>query len=357
MAVCDATTSSAADAPTVPGGTDAARGDRPLLCVVIDTEEEFDWSAPFDRASRGVTNIAHQDRAQALFARYGITPTYVIDHPVAATADAAATLKGYQDAGSALIGAHLHPWVNPPYDEAVTRRHSYPGNLPAALERAKLAVLTETIAKAFGHRPTIYKAGRYGLGPNTPAILADLGYEIDASVVPYTSFAADTGPDFTAEGPWVHGLAGAPGVMELPLSVGFAGALRGRGRALFPRLSGRRGMALRLPGIAARSGLLERIRLSPEGADADDHIRLVRALHHDGVRVFSYTYHSPSMVPGHTPYVRTPADLDRFLSEMERFFAFFFGGFGGVATTPPQVRALWRAGVLSDGAVPGDPTP
>jgi len=39
---------------------------KPLLQVVVDTEEEFDWAAPFNRASTAVTSIDAQPLAQAL---------------------------------------------------------------------------------------------------------------------------------------------------------------------------------------------------------------------------------------------------------------------------------------------------
>src|SRR3546814_6885075 len=97
-------------------------------------------------------------------------------------------------------GTHLHPWVNPPFQEVVNATNSYPGNLPPELEHAKLAALTEAIAGAFGARPVVYKAGRYGVGPATAGILEALGYRIDVSVVPFTDFSDDGGPDFSAAG-------------------------------------------------------------------------------------------------------------------------------------------------------------
>ena len=33
------------------------REQRPILLVVVDTEEEFDWSAPFDRRNTDVTHL------------------------------------------------------------------------------------------------------------------------------------------------------------------------------------------------------------------------------------------------------------------------------------------------------------
>ncbi len=312
----------------------------PLLLVVIDTEEEFDWSKPLSQGNRGVTSIAGQERAQAIFRKHDIVPTYVVDYPVATTDLSLKVLKEFLDDGGCAIGAHLHPWVNPPFQEQVGARTSYPGNLPAPLEREKLARLTEAISDGFGVRPTMYKAGRYGLGPSTAQALEDLGYRIDASVVPFTSFADDGGPDFTHVGfqPYWFGSAGT--LLELPLSVGFYGWLKSAGRVLYPRLSSPAGMRLRAPGVLSRCRALERIRLTPEGADHAAHRRLTESLLAEGCRVFSFTYHSPSLVPGHTPYVRDDRDLSRFLATMDRYFDYFIGELGGRPATPSEVYAL-----------------
>lgn len=313
--------------------------------MIVDTEEEFPWHRPLSRNQRAVTNIPAQARAQTIFAEYGIVPTYVVDDPVARDPDATAFLRALLAAGTCEIGAHCHPWVNPPDEERVTPANSYPGNLPADLERRKLASLTETISGAFGRRPRVYKAGRYGLGPNTPGILRDLGYAVDASVVPRTSFAADGGPDFRDAAPYPAALAGKPDLLELPLTVGFTGALRRGGTATFERIRRPLPAALRLPGILARTRLFERIRLSPEGAGVAAHRRLTRQLLADGVRVFAYTYHSPSLVPGHTPYVQTDRDLAAFQDDMRRYFDHFFGDLNGVAATPMDLYQVWREGV------------
>jgi hypothetical protein len=45
--------------------------------------------------------------------------------------------------------------------------------------------------------------------------------------------------------------------------------------------------------------------------------------------VFSLTYHSPSMVPGHTPYVRTDADLQRFIATVHDYCTWFRDELGG----------------------------
>jgi peptidoglycan/xylan/chitin deacetylase (PgdA/CDA1 family) len=306
------------------------------LLVVVDTEEEFDWDAPFSRSAVATRSIPAQARAHEIYDRFDLVPTYVVDHPVATDPVAAGFLRALKDEGRAEIGAHLHPWVTPPHDEAVTTRNSYQCNLPPALERAKIETLTEAITRSFGARPTVFKAGRYGYGPNTGRVLAELGYEVDCSFVPHTDFSADGGPDFRRVDDGPHWLDN--GLLEVPLSVGYFGALAGIG----PRadwLFDHRGAArLRVPGLLARSGLVVRSRLTPEGVPADEQCRLIAALAAQGHRLFSLTYHSPSLAPGHTPYVRDEAELSAFLATIEQVLTYFRDTLGGTFTTLTQVR-------------------
>ena len=324
----------------------------PTLTVVIDTEEEFDWNKPFDAQATEVENIQRQPLAQRIFDRHGVVPTYVIDYPVARSPQACAVLKAIRDEGRCEIGAHLHPWVSPPHEGPIDERNSFPGNLSPRLERQKLSALTKAISEAFGARPTIYKAGRYGIGPATDGILAQLGYQIDVSVVPYTDFSARFGPDFgdfTNE-PFVS----AEGVLALPLSVGFAGRLAKRGSRLHPALCRPGAMRLRLPGVFSRLGLVERLRLTPEGHSLDDMIRLTRALLSQGQRLFMLTYHSSSLLPGGAPYVRSEADRTEFLATLDRYLAFFLEECGGKSATVSAVGAALLEGRTPLTPIPGD---
>ena len=316
---------------------------KPLLLVVVDTEEEFDWGAPFDRAATAVTAVPGQALAQDIFRPHGLRPTYVIDYPIASTASSVEYFRALLDRNECQIGTHLHPWVTPPHDEIVSDRNSYPGNLPSALEHAKLSVMTETITRNFGVRPTMYKAGRYGLGPATATSLASLGYRIDLSALVHTDLRPIHGPDYrgTPDRPFWFG----DDLFEVPMTRGFFGALAGVGARLYPRTRSAIGQRARLPGILSRARLLERATLTPEGTDLAAAQRLVWAMRKQGHRVFSLTYHSPSLAIGHTPYVRTEQDLERFLAMIRQFTDWFFGAFGGSPTTPEEVRALAETAV------------
>ena len=315
----------------------------PELIVVVDTEEEFDWTAPVARENVATTSIPAQARAHEIYDRLGVVPTYVIDYPVATDPAAVAFLKGLRDAGKAEIGAHLHPWVTPPHDEEVTSFNSYHCNLPPALERAKIAALTDAIERGFGARPTVFRAGRYGFGPHTARVLAELGYKVDCSFVPHSDFSADGGPSFIGKPDRPHWLDEGRGLLEIPLTVGFVGAaagLGGRAGGLFGKPSA---VKWKIPAMLARSRLLDRLRLSPEGVSADDQCRLIAAMAKRGHRLFGLTYHSPSLALGHTPYVRSEADRAAFLASIETVLSFFRDRLGGRFTTATRVQADWSA--------------
>jgi hypothetical protein len=234
----------------------------PTLVVVIDTEEAFDWTAPFKPANTAVTNTGFQP-AQSIFDSNELVATYAIDYPVATTPAAVAVLRTFAAEGRCEIGAHPHPWVNPPTESFVDVRHSYPGNLPVAIERRKLTALTEAIAVGFGTRPRVYGRPLRHQGRNAghPARTGLYG-----------------GPQRRAAYRLFPGRAGgALHDRRRPLRTATLSALAMHGPRIFRCLSGATMRRLRLIGICDWLGLLTRLRLSPEGYSLAELIRQTRA--------------------------------------------------------------------------------
>ena len=309
----------------------------PQLIVVIDAEEEFDWHAQPHREQTGVTSMHSIDIAQVICEEYGIKPCYVVDYPVASQPEGYGLLKSIHQDGKCEIGAHLHPWVNPPFDESLTRNNMYPGNLAIEQETQKLTMLCDAIELAFDHQPTIYKAGRYGLGPNTLGILDSLGFEIDLSMCPPVDYSADGGPDYSRSSAHPFWFGADSQMLEIPISGAFVGWAGLASRELYN--VGQSLISLKLPGVLARIKAVDRLGLSPEGFTTAEHIRLTEFLFRRGVRTFTWNFHSPSLVPGMTPYVNSKADLHNFLDLFRRYFDYFFEELSGQATTPTQLRA------------------
>jgi hypothetical protein len=311
---------------------------RPVLFVVVDTEEEFDWSAGFSSDHTRVGAIRKMGEIHTLLARYGVRPCYVVDFPVAHQPGGYEPLKEFLDAGECTIGAHLHPWVNPPFIEPVTRRNSFGCNLDAALEAEKISALKAEIGTHFGVDARIYKAGRYGFGPSTAQALEDLGFDVDMSINPHMDFSPEGGPSFNAfdASPFFFGKRRP--LLEIPCSTGYVG-LAGRAGSVLHRLASKPVFRpAHAVGMLSRLGIVNKTMLSPESATRGELCALTRGLLARGMRTFTLTFHSPSVEPGHTPYVRTTRDLAEFTARIESFCDFFFGELEGTPATPEEFR-------------------
>jgi hypothetical protein len=203
-------------------------------------------------------------------------------------------------------------------------------NLEPGLQLAKLRTVTEALENALGVRPRAFRAGRYGLGPDTVPALIACGYQIDSSVTPFVSWEhCDDGPNFIGAPPYPYRLAVGSGdvrtpdangaLLELPLSCSLSrGPLRSWGRVwdLLHTPAARR---WRLPTVAGRLGVVHNVVLNPELARPSQMLSGARRLLADGLRYLHLTLHSPSLRPGLSPFVHTRAHRDQMFGAIEAF--------------------------------------
>jgi len=255
--------------------------------VTVDAEEEFDWSRPLTREGFGLDHVPRLEKFQEFCEGRGVVPLYLVDYPLATSPRAGEILRGPIAAGKAEVGVQLHPWVNPPFDEDISEFNSFAGNLPEALEREKFKRLRDAIERNFGEAPLAYRAGRYGVGPNTVQILQDMGIAVDTSARARFDYSSTGGANFRdlPIKPWW--LDKAQRVMEMPLTTVFWGPLGRFGPWLYPRL-------WRVPRL--RGALVRGIEVA------------VR----DRLPILVFSFHSPSLATGYTPYVRNEDELDQF---------------------------------------------
>lgn len=294
------------------------RGDTPVCAVAVDAEEDFDWRSPIRGVEYSTSCMKNTTTLRDILRAYRAVPTYLLSYPVLENADALGTVRRQFDRGDCAVGAQLHPWVNPPFDEAAGPGafYSYSGNLEPGLEERKLVALMRRITECFGEEPRIYRAGRYGLGRETPSLLEKLGFTIDTSVAPRTKFSADGGPDYAGHDYRPFWFGDRSRILGLPLCrsvVGWAGPLA---PGLYRALSAPAFARLRAPAVLTRSRCAERITLSPEGNDVASMIRLVRRLYEGGQRIFVLSFHSSSLAVGRNPYVRSKAELHGFFDRL-----------------------------------------
>ena len=344
---------------------------RPVLVVTVDTEEEGLWSGQFVREGNRAENVALGiPRFQELCERYGIKPTYLVDAPVLEDREAVRLLQSLAERDGCEIGAHLHPWCTPPFEEQISPDTTFLCNLKPHLQRAKIEWLTEKIQSVLGVRPTSFRAGRYGIGPVALCALQNLGYVTDSSVLPFADYTNIGGPNFT-HAPVVPYLALHPpsdghercdlptknpcavsdthripssldpmdannsfwqqaevtpdelamsGLVEVPVASGYTRWPFRRWHNLKRSLRRWGGARFRLPGLLDRLNIARYVKFSPEQANLTRLKQLadVYCAHHLPVMVMML--HSSSLVSGCSPYCRNERDLEEMYRRLESIF-------------------------------------
>lgn len=324
------------------------------LLVTIDTEEEGLWGGEYRATGNTVENVrAGVGRFQALCDSLGVRPTYLIDAPVVQDKPCVDILKAIQDDGRAEVGTHVHPWCNPPFtatsEVPSTTNTSFLCNLPTTEQRDKICWLTDEIEEKFDRRPTSFRAGRYGLDITGARILSELGYTVDSSVIPFSNWASEGGPNFerAPHTPYFIGEddlcspCETGSLLEVPVSVGF-------NRPDFQRAWAIREIAmkpwlrrLRSVGILDRLGIVRRLKFSPEQSDARDMKQLVNAYLAGGAPVMVMLFHSTSLVPGFSPYVKTAERLERYYNDLRAILEYCLRQRNMLPTTLSEFAATY----------------
>ena len=157
------------------------------LVVTVDVEEDQWGIVPHCHAT--ARNVYRLPTLQKLLNEFGIVPTYLLTYPVVRDPHAVGILREIFDAGECEIGTHCHPWNTPPYEEPLNKQNSMLCNLPATLQFEKLQRLHEAIQNNFETAPVAFRSGRWGFDAEVARNIVRLGYRIDTSMTPYTSWA------------------------------------------------------------------------------------------------------------------------------------------------------------------------
>ena len=292
----------------------------------VDTEEEWDWSGPFPQHQFSVKNSRNIPKFQAFCDNLGIKPTYFVDYAIADDPDSVNALKVPLSKGNCEIGGHLHPWCNPPVEEDVSNvDNSHAINLPLDLVERKLENLNLKLEEAFGRKPRSFRSGRWGTNGTMLKLLAEKGYVVDSSIHPYYAdvpFSYHDAPDTPF---WPsYECCTTDGVQreiyEVPVTAGYNKPDFSFWNRLHLALSKPPFSHLRLVGILWKLGVMRKTQLSPELADADSMIALVKAALAGGHQVIHMYFHSSSLLPGAAPYVKNEADEAAFYDNIEAVF-------------------------------------
>lgn len=301
----------------------------------VDTEADNQWQLrPGDKLT--VKNLLHLPRFQALCEKYGIRPTYLCTYEMVTAKQFGETLVEYQRKGKAEIGAHLHPWTNPPFISGkspvdFSEYPGYPSELNPHNFRRKLEVLTSEITRISSVAPISYRAGRYGFSSFQIPILIDLGYRVDCSITPYMSWRQHKGiqqygPDFrrALSDPYYADFEdvckpGTSRLLEIPLTTM---PIHKR----FDRLRILSSPALRNSAcesiMAKLLGRQVRWARPSRKTKARQLIKLLEKCAQTGRHCFQMFIHSSELMPGGHPALPNQRSIDDIYETIEELFAY-----------------------------------
>jgi hypothetical protein len=334
------------------------------VVLTIDTEED-DWGIFRHKGAR-VENIRLLPDLLRLWDRYGVRPTYFVNYPPLASREASEILRTLGEGSPCEMGVHCHPWNTPPLEAGSGRPASMMNCLSDDQNHAKLAKLAILFEDLFQQGPRAFRAGRWGFGPSVSRPLHRLGFTVDSSVTPLIDWGSpllypdeECGPDYThaprqpyrfhPDHPFLPAEKGE--LVEIPTSVGFLRGPPGSSAALRGALERSFLARLRVVGLLDSLGVLARRWLSPETSSGRDMVGLAKALTRRGFRVLDVTFHSPTLLPGATPFVRTDADKQKFLRKLEQFLEFSVSE-GFVFATASEVAKAVKSGELPSSGSP-----
>ena len=182
-----------------------------------------------------------------------------------------------------------------------------------------MRILTDHIQEKFNYRPIIYKAGRYGIGPNTNKILHELDYKYDLSYFAQRSFDYDGGPNHREIESDIF--KGDHDILHFPIT-----AIYDRfGRHIpFIRRLVRNEYYKKIPmrGIFNRLKICSLATLTPESVPLDEMKEITLAGMKQGIDLFQMSFHSSAFTTGAVPDIDTQDDVQNIKQSIQDYILF-----------------------------------
>ncbi|WP_340679156.1 polysaccharide deacetylase family protein [Paraglaciecola sp.] len=274
----------------------------PILFVLsVDTEEEWDWSGPFPQEYADVNNVDRLPEFQDLCAELGIKPTYFVDYAVVNSPKAVQKIQAFCHSEACEIGAHLHPWCNPPYFGEVGEAESHVVNLPAEQVKQKLEILIDKITSTLGVKPNSFRTGRWGIDSKVMQLLVDNDIKVDSSVYPFYQneyFSCNGAPLLPYWADVTNPLKTTvqQQIFEFPVTVGFNRQAFEQCNQIHTAFATPPLSWTRFNGLAWHTHLLRKNYLCPELSSIKDMISLCDVVLEKGYPVLHMYMHSSSLI-------------------------------------------------------------
>ncbi len=287
------------------------------LAITVDVEEEGLFRGKYEQVPLGVANVRELSKLDFIPREFGFPLTLLVTYAVAKDKRACEVLASWRERNGAEIGAHLHPWNTPPFNNRPGSAEGGGESRGNLLLREKLVYLRGAIRDGLGVAPRSFRMGRFEVSPTILTLLREQKFQVDSSVVPLRQEIG--GPDQFLSPPdpyWIQPSdLPEPPLLEVPLT---SVPLWIRGPALIYRLS------KFLP--AGQGEWLRRIFSYVGAAGPQPTMFPLASMCHGtrlhrrrGGRVITLYLHSSELLPGASPQFPNEAAVQRLLRKLRRF--------------------------------------
>jgi hypothetical protein len=288
------------------------------VVITVDVEEEGLFSGRYEREPAGVKNIRQLDRLEFISREFGLPLTLLPTYPVVRNSTCRDILARWQGEYHAEIGAHLHPWNTPPFQDLPFAEPVRSDCLPFPLLRAKFDTLLSALNDHMQIRPRAFRMGRFDLGDQVLALLPEYGFWVDSSVVPLRCAVGEPDHFLAPSDPFlIHADAhtGFNRLLEVPLTqVSVCPALS---RALYPFACTLSQNKRNFLFFAYRN--LAVVGINPVWFPLSSMKWATRRHRLAGGKVLTMFLHSSELQPGATPSFRSKADVDGLIGKIRTY--------------------------------------
>ncbi len=292
----------------------------------VDTEEEWDWEGEFPESDFSVENLQRLPDFQQYCEGNGIRPCYFVDYPAAALLSKQTAFMQSVERSTCELGAHLHPWANPPYFGKPTESNSHVVNLPIEQVEQKLDALMTMFKDNLSYQPKAFRTGRWGISEDIMHLLYTRGFDIDSSVYPFykNNYFDCYGSPLIPYWPDTQNVltkGQQRNIIELPVTVGFNRTPFQRSAKIHDATQHPLLQTCKITALLWHTNLLKKIYLSPEVSDTTSMIQLAEASIKSGHNCLHMFFHSSNLITNSTGFFKTDNAYELIVKRISKVLA------------------------------------
>ena len=195
-----------------------------FFILTVDTEPDNEWSR-LKKSEMTFNNVNSIEKFQSLCDKYSFKPVYLVEYQMLQNNKLISLLNDFLSSGKCEVGAHMHPWSNPPLNYKVTEDdypyHPFIVEYPSNIFEDKLKVLLRAFKDTLNLKPKVFRAGRWVISAENIRILKKYGFKVDCSVTPYRHWEPRRGikeSDYRNFNNEPFYWTDSDGIVEIPLS-------------------------------------------------------------------------------------------------------------------------------------------